>query len=128
VINWGDDETTVVNPGNTEYLHTYENPGTYEVFISNSENITYILFSTGNNSLTEFLSFGSAPLDNLNLTFSSALNLTYVPTSIPLTVTSLISTFAGATDFNSSNVTTWNTSNVTNMTVCSVVLYYLIKK
>lgn len=122
-INWGD--------GNTESFDGNFRNGTNPPTHTYSSNANYTVTATGtlygiqtwnsaNNAgeprLTGISSWGNLGIQELSNGFRLATNLTVVPNSLPITLTSnnLTNLFRSCSFFNDSNVINWNVSNITD--------------
>jgi surface protein len=118
-VAWGDDsEDEISSWDNSAVLHTYENPGVYEVCVQGT--ITGFNFegSGDKEKIIEIREFGPLNLGNNAGYFSGASNLT-IPATDPLDLT-------GTTDLSGAfgwcaalttapSMTSWDTSGVSNM-------------
>ncbi len=115
-VDWGDGTATqdFTSSGNQD--HIYATDGTYTVTITGS----LTQFGPNNytiaNKLTVVTSFGDLGITSFISAFNSAINLTQVPATLPVTVTDMSFMFYAANSFNG-NISSWNVSNVTNMGV-----------
>lgn len=111
-IDWGDSSPIESQYPGTISSHTYSADGEYLVTITGAAERFY---SSGDHqSLIEVVSWGDLNLVSLQSAFSSCVNLTSVPETLPATVTHLNQTFMGAEQFNG-DISGWDVSNVTNM-------------
>ena len=125
-VEWGDGTYTThtanypQSPTNS-ITHTYSSPGTYTIAIrgeteqfgdNDQVDIDRRIYSE---KITKVFSFGDLGLTSLESAFSGAVNLTQVPSYLPPNVENLSKSFANASIFNDSNISSWDVSSVTNM-------------
>ncbi len=113
-VDWGDGKNeTVTSAGNLD--HTYASEGIKNVTISGSL-VQFGAWDYPNaDKLVAVLDFGNLGITSLITAFHNATNLTFVPSSLPETVTNMRYMFYKATSFNG-DISTWDVSSVTNMT------------
>ena len=118
-IHWGDGTESSVSSVNqlANVTHTYTTPGVYTVEVLGFvEQFGGGGFSQPNaDALVAVDSFGDVGLTSLAGAFVDAINLTDVPAVLPPTVTTLNFAFAGATQVNDPDISSWNVSAVTTL-------------
>lgn len=136
VIDWGDGNTETLSSGTTysNLSHVYATPQVFDIRITGSRGFSARLISNTCSGIKGFYGSGSEFISR-----AESVNLTFLPTFLPLkftsisnalrnctsfnqdvsswvtnNVTQMISTFLGATSFNQ-DISGWNTSNVTSI-------------
>jgi hypothetical protein len=118
VINWGDGSPVETQEGRRELFdpseaieHTYTNSGSYTVSITAAYNELRSEFINDPSTLISINTWDDdTKLDSIN--FNNCVNLISVPNTLPSTITTMLSAFAGCTSFNHPSVVSWDTSNV----------------
>ncbi len=114
-IDWGDGNQQVVsNEGIIE--HTYTEDGVYIVSLSGS--LSWLGSETVNASniaLEGVLNFGDLGITSLKNAFKQAVNLQYVPKTLPHTVLNLSGCFSSLLQERIENLDQWDVSHVTDM-------------
>jgi surface protein len=113
-IDWGDENIEYVNTAGI-VSHDYSTGITGEYIVS----ITGTLTQFGNNSIDNsklkgIIFWGYTKMESLAYACANANNLTFVPDTLPNTVTNMSYMFANATSFNQ-NIGNWDVSNVVYM-------------
>ena len=113
-VDWGDGGGTenFTTEGNKD--HIYGEEGTYFVAITGSLDHFGSADYPNADKLISVSDWGNLGLIDLSYTFHNAVNLTSVPTDIPVTVTHTLNMFYNATTFNQ-DISTWNVSSVIDM-------------
>jgi surface protein len=110
-VDWGDGNTETVTV-NSDVSHTYDVAGTYSVVITGTATgidltpIGYTYALIGVDSWDSVM--------GITQTYLNSPYLTYVPATLPTTITDTGYLFAGATIFNG-DISAWDTAAVTNM-------------
>jgi len=118
-VDWGDglaDNVTASGP----FPHTYTTSGQYTITVSGSltgfgqDPLNFVLPLNGAHYLKAVRSFGELGITSFAYAFLASVNLIYVPSNLPATVTDMSAMFAGASSFNQS-LNNWDTGLVTTM-------------
>ena len=112
-IDWGDGTVNRFTYGGN-MQHTYAIDGRYTIGISGSLSHFGAALYPNAGAIIGVQAWGEIGLTSLSHAFDQAGNLTFVPTTVPGTVTNMSYMFAGASTFNQ-RLASWGTGSVTDM-------------
>jgi surface protein len=110
-VDWGDGTGEIFTTTGNK-THVYAAAGQYRVRVQGS--LTAFGSTASQPELIGCRSFGRLGITSLFNGFRASVNLTQVPTRLPIGVTNFDGLFLGCTSFNQ-NIGMWDTSRVTNM-------------
>ena len=123
LVDWNDGTPAVSRNAGGDMSKTYAVAGTYQVKITGSltgfgiQSSQFSYLTQSNGRLKSVIQWGSTGVTSLSGAFAFANNLTFIPNTLPTTVTNLSFLFRGKTNWTEplTNIASWNLINVTNV-------------